>query len=199
MKPKKNLIEAAEADGSIARMNQLLSAVQILLCEAKNLSDEASELMAEKGLLIGDIKKLHKDFERCADKYFKEFATLVETEKSKMDMFEDLEAFDKAFRKWAKVPNDWKQKEESVYFVETNPLPVYGREELENMEVAVGETFRYRDDKSQMPLEMTCVERDSTECDGCFFSKMEDCTMRCGCGERKDNKTVFFVRKERII
>lgn len=63
MKPKKNLIEAAIADGSIARMTQLLSAVQILLCEAKNFSDEASEIMAAKGLLIGKIKKLHNDFE----------------------------------------------------------------------------------------------------------------------------------------
>lgn len=114
MKPKKNLIEAAIADGSIARMNQLLSAVQILLCEAKNLSDEASELMAEKGLLIGDIKRLHSNFERCAENYFNEFTTLVETDKSKMDMFSDLEEFDKAFRKWAKVPNDWKPNNESI-------------------------------------------------------------------------------------
>lgn len=108
MKPKKNLIEAAIADGSISRMNLLLSAVQILLCEAKDLSDEASDIMAEKGLLIGNIKKFHKDFERCADRYFKEFSTLVETEKSKLDMFSDLESFDKIFRSWAKCPNDWK-------------------------------------------------------------------------------------------
>lgn len=110
MKPKKNLIEAAEADGSIARMNQLLSAVQILLCEAKNFSDEASEIMAEKGLLIGEIKKCYKDFERCADRYFKEFSTLVVNDQCKMDMFEDLQSFDTAFRTWAKVPVEWEPK-----------------------------------------------------------------------------------------
>lgn len=108
MKPKKQLIEAAISDGSIARMNQLLSAVQILLCEAKDLSDEALDIMSEKGLLIGMIKKLHNDFEKSADRYFKEFSTLVETEDSKMDMFSDLESFDKIVRSWAKCPNDWK-------------------------------------------------------------------------------------------
>lgn len=111
MKPKKDLIEAAEKDGSMDRVNQLLSASQILLCEANNLIEEASDLMDAKGLLLGSIKKLHSDFLRCADKYFDEFATLIITHDSKMDMFSDLDGFDKAFRKWAKVPNDWKPKE----------------------------------------------------------------------------------------
>lgn len=110
MKPKKHLIESAIADGSIERMNLLLSAVQILLSEAKKLSDEASDLLFERGLLIGEVKKLHRDFERCAARYFEEFASLVETEKSKMDMFSDLEQFDKSFRKWAKIENCWKPK-----------------------------------------------------------------------------------------
>lgn len=108
MKPKKKLIEAAIADGSMTRMNQLLSAVHILLCEAKDLSDEVSDILAEKGLLIGNVKKLHNDFEKCADRYFSEFSTLVETEKSKLDMFSDLKSFDKLFRSWAKCPGDWK-------------------------------------------------------------------------------------------
>lgn len=111
MKPRKQLIETAVANGSVERMNMLLSAAQLLNCEANNLVEEASDLMAENGLLLGDLKKLHNDFVRVADKYFKEFATLVETDKSKMDMFSDLEEFDKSFRKWAKIPSDWKPKE----------------------------------------------------------------------------------------
>lgn len=114
MKPKKNLIEAAVANGSMDRMNMLLSAAHLLNCEANSLVEEASDVMAQNGLLLGDLKKLHNDFVRVADKYFKEFATLVGTEKSKMDMFSDLEGFDKAFRKWAKVPADWKPKEVEV-------------------------------------------------------------------------------------
>lgn len=111
MKPKKILIEAAEKDGSIERMNMLLSAAYLLNSEANNLVEEASEVMEAKGLLLGNLKKLHNDFIRCADRYFNEFSTLIVTHKSKMDMFKDLEDFDKAFRKWAKVSSDWKPKE----------------------------------------------------------------------------------------
>ena len=111
MKPRKQLIDAAVANGSIDRMNMLLSAAHLLNCEANSLVEEASDLMAENGLLLGDLKKLHSDFVRVADKYFKEFATLVTTDTAKMDLFSDLDGFDSAFREWAKVPNDWKPKE----------------------------------------------------------------------------------------
>lgn len=111
MKPKKQLIDAAITNGSMDRINMLLSAAHLLNCEANSLVEEASDVVAHNGLLLGDLKKLHNDFVRVADRYFKEFATLVGTEKSKMDMFSDLEGFDNAFRKWAKVPADWKPKE----------------------------------------------------------------------------------------
>lgn len=111
MKPKKELIEAAVADGSMERMNMLLSAAHLLNCEANNLVEEASDIMAAKGLLLGDLKKLHNDFVRCADRYFKEFATLITGDECKMDLFSDLDGFDKAFREWSKVPSDWKPKE----------------------------------------------------------------------------------------
>lgn len=90
MKPNKQLIDAAIANGSMDRMNMLLSAAHLLNCEANNLVEEASDLMTDNGLLLGDLKKLHNDFVRVADRYFKEFATLVGTEKSKIDMFSDF-------------------------------------------------------------------------------------------------------------
>ena len=94
MKPKKQLIETAVKDGSIDRMNMLLSAAHLLNCEANSLIEEASDVMLAKGLLLGNLKKLHNDFVKCADRYFREFATLVTTDKSKMDMFGDLDGFD---------------------------------------------------------------------------------------------------------
>ena len=62
MKPKKHLIERAEANGSMARLNQLLSASHILLCEANSLLEEAADLMAANGLLLGELKMLHNRF-----------------------------------------------------------------------------------------------------------------------------------------
>ena len=119
MKPKKKLIEQAQANGSINRLNQLLSAAHILNCEANDLVSEANDLMIENGLNIGLLKRLHNDFVKSADRYFNEFAALVRTSESKMNMFSDLEAFDKSFREWAKLKPNWKPKE--VENEESNP------------------------------------------------------------------------------
>lgn len=111
MRPKKHLIEQAQANGSVDRLNLLLSASHILLCEANNFIEEASDLMDTQGMMLGSIKKKHGDLIRVADAYFREFASLVTTEQSKMDMFGDMDDFDNKFRRWAKVPAGWKPKE----------------------------------------------------------------------------------------
>ena len=110
MKPKKHLIARAEANGSMSRLNQLLSASHILLCEANSLLEEAADLMRDNGLLLGEIKQLHNRFTTAADRYFAEFASLVDTEQKKMDMFADMDGFDEYFRRWSKLPKDWKPR-----------------------------------------------------------------------------------------
>ena len=108
MKPKKHLIDRAQANGSIYRLNQLLSASHILLCEANSLLEEASDLMAANGLMLGGLKQMHNRFTQAADLYFQEFGSMVETEQQKMSMFRDMDGFDDLFRKWSKLPRDWK-------------------------------------------------------------------------------------------
>lgn len=102
---KKDLIDRANADGAMDKMNQLISAAHILNCEANSLVEEASDLMDKYGLLLGDLKMRHNSFVRSADMYFSTFASMVKNEKNKMDMFKDLDDFDKSFRKWAKIEN----------------------------------------------------------------------------------------------
>lgn len=108
MKPKTTLIRRAEQNGSIARLNQLFSASHILLAEANSLVEEASDLMAANGLLLGELRQLHNRFTQAADRYFREFGSMVETEAQKMDMFRDMDGFDACFRRWAKLPKEWK-------------------------------------------------------------------------------------------
>lgn len=108
MKPKKTLIARAVANGSITRLNQLLSASHILLAEANSLVEEASDLMAANGLMLGGLKQMHNRFTQAADRYFQEFGSMVETEQQKMSMFRDMDGFDAYFRRWAKLPRDWK-------------------------------------------------------------------------------------------
>lgn len=111
MKPKKHLIARAQANGSIDRLNQLISASHILLCEANGLLEEAADLMEKNGLLLGELKQLHNRFTTAADRYFNEFASMVTTEKQKIDMFTDMDGFDEYFRRWSKLPKDWKPKD----------------------------------------------------------------------------------------
>ena len=110
MKPKTTLIRRAEQNGSMARLNQLLSASHILLAEANSLLEEAADLMAAGGLMLGELKQMHHRFTQAADRYFREFGSMVETEQQKMDMFHDMDGFDDLFRKWSKLPRDWKPK-----------------------------------------------------------------------------------------
>ena len=112
MTPKKQLIDRAVANGSIERLNQLLSASHILICESNTLVEEASDLMAANGLLLGELKMLHNRFTQAADRYFREFAAMVTTERQKMDMFSDMDDFDEYFRSWAKLDKEWKSKDE---------------------------------------------------------------------------------------
>ena len=110
MKPKQRLIERAKANGSIDRLNQLLSASHLLLCEANGLLEEAADLMNGNGLMLGELKQLHNRFVYSADRYFSEFAKMIDTEEKKMDMFNDMDGFDAYFRRWAKVPKDWEPR-----------------------------------------------------------------------------------------
>lgn len=120
MKPKEYLIKRAIEDGSIERLNILLSAAHILNCAANQYAEEAADLMAEKGLLLGRLKQLHNNFIRSADMYFREFVGMVFNEQTKMAMFNDMDGFDKVFREWSKIEREWEPKN----------LEEYGKEEV---------------------------------------------------------------------
>ena len=110
MKPKEILIKNAIENGSVERLNILLSAAHILNCTANQYAEEAADLMAENGLLLGRLKQLHNNFIRSADMYFREFAGMVFNDQTKMAMFSDMESFDKVFREWSKIEKDWEPK-----------------------------------------------------------------------------------------
>lgn len=115
MKPKDIFIKRAIANGSIERLNILLSAAHILSCTANQYAEEEADLMEENGLLLGRLKQLHNNFIKSADMYFREFAGMVFNEKTKMAMFQDMESFDKVFRDWAKIEKEWKPKQIEDY------------------------------------------------------------------------------------
>ena len=111
MKPKDVFIKRAIANGSIERLNILLSAAHILSCTANQYAEEAADLMEENGLLLGRLKQLHNNFIKSADMYFREFAGMVFNDEKKMAMFQDMDSFDEVFRAWAKIEREWKPRQ----------------------------------------------------------------------------------------
>ena len=121
MKPKDIFIKRAIANGSVERLNVLLSAAHILNCAANQYVEEAADLMAENGLLLGRLKQLHNNFIKSADMYFREFAGMVFNDEKKMAMFQDMDGFDEVFRAWAKIEKDWEPKQIEDYEQEEIP------------------------------------------------------------------------------
>jgi hypothetical protein len=115
MKPKEIFIKNAIENGSVERLNILLSAAHILNCTANQYAEEAADLMAKNGLLLGRLKQLHNNFIKSADMYFREFAGMVFNEQAKMAMFNDMDSFDKVFREWSKIEKDWEPKQIEDY------------------------------------------------------------------------------------
>ena len=65
--------------------------------------EEASDLLKENGMLLGEIRRLHNAFTRSADMYFRCFAGMIRESGQGDAYFKDLEEFDRFFRKWAKL------------------------------------------------------------------------------------------------
>ena len=102
MKPPKETIERARANGSINRASLLLSAAYLLNTEASNIV-EAGDILKQNGMFLGEIKQLHNAFTRSADKYFTCFADMIRESGQGDAYFSDLEEFDRFFRKWTKL------------------------------------------------------------------------------------------------
>ena len=103
MLPPKKIIEQAFADGTMDRVNRLLSAAHILSWEADTLVEDASDQLKEAGLQMGMLKKLHSDFIKAAERYFREFSHLVTSKEMSRALFIDTEEFDRKFRRWAGI------------------------------------------------------------------------------------------------
>ena len=95
MKAKKEIIDRAAANGSMDRVNRLLSAAHLLNCEANGLIEETADILRSNGLLLGELKKYHNDFVRSADMYFRCFADMIRESGQGDAYFKDLEEFDR--------------------------------------------------------------------------------------------------------
>ena len=103
MKAKKEIVQKAVENGSMDKVNKLLSAVHLLNSQANDMVEEASDILRDNKLLMGELKKYHSGFVRCADRYFNCFAEIIADSGQGQAYFKDLEEFNIHFRDWAKI------------------------------------------------------------------------------------------------
>lgn len=111
MRLKKKIIDAAIANGSIERVDELMSAAQILITEAHCIIDETIEILGYNKLRSGELQASANRYLKSAEEYFKLFASAVNKEENKMQMFKDIDEFDEKFREWAALEKHWSPKE----------------------------------------------------------------------------------------
>lgn len=106
----REILEKAKASGMFERASQMISAVQILLCQANNMIGEVEDMFAEHRVVLDDIVTAQRQYYKAADKYFAEFGKIVDENKLGSVMFQDLDDFDNVFRVWAGLKQMGKPK-----------------------------------------------------------------------------------------
>lgn len=101
--PKKKVIERAKENGSIDRVDRLLSASHLLISVYLDMVSETQDILRDNGMFMGDIKEKYGTLQKAFDVYFYEFTKLINNDKRKKDYREDYDEFNASFRKWAKL------------------------------------------------------------------------------------------------
>ena len=106
MLPKKQLVHRAIEDGTMTRINRLLSLSMVLNSISNGLSDEVADLLRSHGLLVGPLKQKHTAMMRAADAFFHDFATMITEEQQKKYLFDDIDSLRRLIMKWACLEED---------------------------------------------------------------------------------------------
>ena len=111
MKPKKANVERAVKNGSLNRVNQLLSLSLLLNTISNGLADEAADILREHNLLIGPVKQKHTAMMKAADAFFFDFSLMINQEQQKKDMFEDIDTLRGSILRWAHLDKPFQPKD----------------------------------------------------------------------------------------
>lgn len=103
-------VQKAEQNGSIARINQLWSAIFQLNTLANNMTDEISDILEMNHLRDGRLKYLHNNFIKSANKFFTEFNTIMKPG-IKMDVFKDMNKYAEKFYEILELERYWEPNE----------------------------------------------------------------------------------------
>lgn len=113
-KPKHINVEQAIQDGTMDRVNQLLSLTLLLNTISNGLSDEAADLLRRHNLLVGPIKKNHTAMMKAADAFFYDFSTMITDSQNKEYLFKDIDTLRGSILSWAHLDKPFQPNQKAL-------------------------------------------------------------------------------------
>lgn len=89
--PKKKLVDAATADGTMAEVSRLISASYLMANLMWSFFDDATELLKKHGLLMGDMSRVTGRLNFSFKDYIAVFRDVFREQSAQMDFAEDFD------------------------------------------------------------------------------------------------------------
>ena len=89
--PKKKIIDAAQADGTMAEVSRLLSASYLMANLMWSFFDDATDLLKSHGLLLGDMSRVTGRLNYSFKEYIATFRDVFRDQSAQMDFAGDFD------------------------------------------------------------------------------------------------------------
>ena len=89
--PKKKFIDAAQADGTLAETSRLLSASYLMANLMWSFFDDATELLKNHGLLLGDMSRVTGRLNYSFKEYITVFRDVFRDKSTQLDFAADFD------------------------------------------------------------------------------------------------------------
>ena len=89
--PKKKFIDAAQADGTIAEVSRLLSASYLMANLMWSFFDDATELLKNHGLLLGDMSRVTGRLNYSFKEYIAVYRDVFRDQSAQLDFAADFD------------------------------------------------------------------------------------------------------------
>ena len=107
--PKKKFIDAAQADGTLAETSRLLSASYLMANLMWSFFDDATELLKDHGLLLGDMSRATGRLNYSFKEYIAVYRDVFRDQSTQMDFAGDFDTMKGAM---LKALNQLEEKQE---------------------------------------------------------------------------------------
>lgn len=110
--PKKKFIDAAQADGTLAETSRLLSASYLMANLMWSFFDDATELLKNHGLLLGDMSRVTGRLNYSFKEYIAVYRDVFRDQSAQLDLAADFDTMKAAVIKALNQVDENKKEKE---------------------------------------------------------------------------------------